>query len=400
MIFADGSAIVASSRGASTRGMKHAGRRPGRIIIDDLENEESVATADQRDKTWDWVTRTVRPMLDPVRGRMVWVGTLLHEDAAMPRAEASGGFTVIKNSAIIKHPDRQDLWDSWEKVWDEATRAGKVGIQAADAFYAANKEQMDVGGKVLWPDRFQYLQLRKEKRRIGTFAFTTEYQNEPVPSENQIIRRDQIIDFRMEQSMENGKAVTWLLSERGEAVRLDECRLYITIDPAISEKNTADYFALGVLAVHPNGTMWLIDLVHDRMSFDKQVKMVVDVYVKWRARLGDKVIAVGIESVMYQKALKQAIDTAGRAAGLMIPTRELHPASDKILRLTRTQPAFEQGLVHVMKTEHGVVVDEVTGFTRDGKIHPKNDDAMDMLVYGVSLAESRGLTDLYGSFHL
>jgi predicted phage terminase large subunit-like protein len=120
----------------------------------------------------------------------------------------------------------------------------------------------------------------------------------------------------------------------------------------------------------------------------------------WRARLGDKVIAVGIESVMYQKALKQAIDTAGRAAGLMIPTRELHPASDKILRLTRTQPAFEQGLVHVMKTEHGVVVDEVTGFTRDGKIHPKNDDAMDMLVYGVSLAESRGLTDLYGSFHL
>ncbi|HXH92152.1 MAG TPA: hypothetical protein VNN25_11275 [Thermoanaerobaculia bacterium] len=52
------------------------------------------------------VTITHLPMLDPERGRTVSVGTFLHEDAAMPRAETSGSYKVIKIFAEPRTPLR------------------------------------------------------------------------------------------------------------------------------------------------------------------------------------------------------------------------------------------------------------------------------------------------------
>jgi predicted phage terminase large subunit-like protein len=389
LVFADGSAIVASSRGASTRGMKRNGKRPGRVIIDDLENEETVATNDQREKTWSWLTRTVQPMLDPVRGRTVWVGTLLHEDAAMPRAEASGSYRVIKRKSIISEPTNTALWDEYEAIWTKVGSEGRNGKLEARAFYEAHKDAMDAGVEVAWPTRFPYIYLREERRRLGSFAFSREYQNEPVASENQIIRQDQIQNFTMEGFIgPDGKPDTYLKGENGVVVKLSECVEYIAIDPAISEKSTADYFALAVMAAHPTGSRWFLDFVHDRFPFDKQITVAVQKYVERRQRVGNRVVAMGIETVMYQKALKQAIDKAAREAGLEIPTVELRPVTDKILRLTRHQPTFEQGLVYMQKTKHAFAVAEVCGYTRDGKIKPANDDAMDTVVYDLMLAEA------------
>lgn len=397
VVFDDGGAIVASSAGASTRGMKRGGVRPGLIVIDDLENEKTVATPDQREKTWTWFTRTVRPMLRP-GGKIVWVGTLLHEDASMPRAERSGAFRVLKRSAIIREPTNTALWKKYDETWSEAQARGEQGKAAARAFYHANKAAMDAGAEVLWPARFPYIDLYEKRREIGSFAFSTEYQNTPVASDNQIVRPDQIIDFHQEQVIEDGTAVTYCIGADGQTVKLADLQLYLAIDPAISQKSTADYFALSVLGAHANGSRWLLDLVHDRLSFEQQIQAILRTYVAWRAKAGDRIIAVGVESVMYQKALKQALDSAARAAGLSIPTREIVPINDKVLRLTRQQPLFEQGLVHVQKDKHGVVVDEVCGFTRDGKIMPTHDDAMDALVYALALAEEKGLAEAYDFF--
>jgi hypothetical protein len=92
-----------------------------------LENEETVATNDQRKKTWSWLTRTVQPMLDPEYGRTIWVGTLLHEDAAMPRAEVSGSYKVVKRKSILVEPTNTALWDAYEAIWTKAGAEGRNG---------------------------------------------------------------------------------------------------------------------------------------------------------------------------------------------------------------------------------------------------------------------------------
>jgi hypothetical protein len=70
--------------------------------------------------------------------------------------------------------------------------------------------------------------------------------------------------------------------------------------------------------------------VRDRLPFDRQLTTVVQKYVERRQRSGNRVITMGIETVMYQKALKQAIDKAAREAGLAIPAVELRPLTDKL----------------------------------------------------------------------
>lgn len=385
VVFADGCAILFSSRGASTRGLKHNGNRPWRIFFDDLENDESVATLLQRDKTWDWVNRSVRPMLDPEHGRLIWVGTLLHEDACMVRAEKSGAFTVMKRSSIIRDADRQDLWEEWERVWESAVLNGKNGRDEARAFYEARREEMDEGAEVLWPERFPYEFLRAKKREIGSFAFATEYQNHPAASENQIVRDSDIVNFHGAVITDRGQTETWLVDDSGMRVRLRDLALVITVDAAISEKDTADYFVAMVVGAHQNGTRWVLDMRRDRLPIAGQVQTILDLYANWMER--GNVVAIGVETVAYQKALKQLLDAAGRSIGLSLPTRELKPVTDKIMRLSRWQPSFERKEVRIQKNVHASLVEEITGFTRDGKLRPSHDDTVDALTYGLELLE-------------
>lgn len=414
LIFATRGQIAGSSHGSSDRGASDEEQRPDLVIGDDIENIKTVATADQRDQTQEWWESEIIPMMDSERGRALWVGTMLHEDAAMAREASSGGYHVIRKSAVISEPANTALWNEAARVWDEARskapanaraddekaaeKAAKTGVAAARKFYLAHQSEMDAGAEVLWEAKHPYFALWAKRRLLGSTRFSLEYQNEPVAAENLIVQPTQIINFRIESVIEAASPVTYLLGDDGQMVKLSELQFYMAIDPAISQKSTADYFALSVLGAHSNGSRWLLDLVHDRLSFEQQIQTILRTYVAWRSKVGDRIIAVGVESVMYQKALKQALDSAALAAGLSIPTREILPINDKVLRLTRQQPLFEQGLVHVQKDKHGVVVDEVCGFTRDGKIMPTHDDAMDALIYALALAEEKGLAEAYDFF--
>lgn len=384
--FADGSTIQCLAAGASSRGLKHAGDRPGLIVIDDLEEEKAAASPAQRESTWQWFTRTVKPMPHPERGRIVWVGTLLHPDASMPRAERSGAFKVIKKQAIIRDADRQDLWEQWENTWEEATLAGKVGKDVARAFYEKHKAAMDEGAEVLWPSRFPYITLREIKREIGSFAFSTEYQNEAIASENQIIKPTDIIDFSGAVYATGATPETVLRDATGATVTLGEMTLVMAVDPAISKKSTADFFVALVLAAHPNGTRWVLDMVRSHLSVDEQVREIITLYQKWRRVVGDRFTAIGIETVAYQEALKQLLDQAGRKMGLALPTKGVKPIADKILRLQRWQPQFEQHLIRIQTHAHSALVEELTGFTRDGKSLPTHDDTVDALTYALELS--------------
>lgn len=398
LVFASGGQISCSSHGSSDRGSRDEEQRPDLVLGDDIENLKTIATTDLRDNTQEWWEAEIFPMRDPHVGRVIWVGTMLHEDAAMARVAASGGYQVIKKQAIIREPTNQALWEECAVVWARAQNDGGVGVDASRAFYEAHRDAMDTGAVVLWPARHDYFDLWSTRRLIGSTRFATEFQSEPVASGNQIVTPTQIHDFRLETVVEDGKTETYLIGHNGVVVKLSECLLYEAIDPAISEKNTADFFAMGVMAAHPNGTRWFLDFIHDRMPYDRQVTGAVQKHVEWRQRVGDRIQTLGIETVMYQKALKQGIDRAATAAGLSIPTRELRPVTDKIFRLTRHQPTFEQGRVYMQKQKHAFAVDEVCGYTRDGKIKPKHDDAMDVVVYCLMLAEEVGLASMVSTF--
>lgn len=77
--------IVPRGAGQQVRGRRHKTSRPDLIIVDDLEDDESVMSEDQRKKLWRWFLSSVVNTVD--RGRKDWkivvIGTVLHEDSLL-----------------------------------------------------------------------------------------------------------------------------------------------------------------------------------------------------------------------------------------------------------------------------------------------------------------------------
>ena len=147
----NGTAIVARGTGASTRGVKNGPDRPDIAICDDIMTDALAESKKQRDKVYNWFKRVVLPL-----GRDIFpvlINTIFHEDDIVCR--------LFKELA-------------------EGRLKGWVGFR-----FAASTPS----GESLWPAYWTDEKLRKKEDELGSAAWSTEMQNEPLSSEDAIIKR-------------------------------------------------------------------------------------------------------------------------------------------------------------------------------------------------------------------
>jgi hypothetical protein len=86
---------------------------------------------------------------------------------------------------VYEWPTRADLWEEYLKIRAEGFLPGGDRGEAATAYYAERRVDMDAGSRVAWPARhgrgelsaLQYaFNLRQDLREE---AFSAEYQNDP-----------------------------------------------------------------------------------------------------------------------------------------------------------------------------------------------------------------------------
>ena len=139
LVLGNGTIIRAKGRGFQIRGF-----RPDIILCDDLEDEETLYSREQREKLEQWFFRTLLPALKPDQG-LLYVGTKLHQLALIGKLEDKEEFTSRHFKALT----------NGVSIWEE-----------------------------YWPtDRL--LALRKE---LGNYAFEAEYQNNPISLADQPIK--------------------------------------------------------------------------------------------------------------------------------------------------------------------------------------------------------------------
>ena len=176
------------------RGLKHtrpdgSSIRPSLVLIDDPQTDESAGSPSQ--------CSTREKILS---GAILGLGG--------PGAKIAGlcTITVIRPDDLadrlldrVRHPawqgERSQLvydWPTAEDLWleyGELRRAGQrngTGTAEADEFYAARREEMEVGSRVAWPVRHNSDELSAIQHawnlRIdrGDAAFFAEYQNQPL----------------------------------------------------------------------------------------------------------------------------------------------------------------------------------------------------------------------------
>lgn len=373
--------ITALGAGQKIRGRRHEEHRPSLIILDDVENEEGVRSADQRDKLRDWFTRAVLNAGDH-RTNVVVVGTILHYNSVLanlvdPRKGV--GWAGYKYQAIEAWSARPELWDRWERLYNSIDSCdGAAGPEAARAFFEARKAEMLEGARVLWREREgeDYYGLMKQRIILGRAAFDSEKQNEPINPEDRLFRES---DFQFWDS--DGTTEEQLLqSLRGH------CRIIGACDPSLGKAGKGrDDSAIITLARNTStGTLYVLDADIRRRLPDNLVEAILAYQTR------RKCAVFGIESNQFQSLLAGELRRRGNAQGVYPRTKEINHTSDKLGRIQSLQPLVASGTIRFSR-RHQTLLDQLRQFPKGN-----HDDGPDALEMAVSLATAGGAS-LHGS---
>ena len=271
------------------------------IIADDLIDEENSRTKHMRDKTKQWYYQTLDPTLDPPdpdvphRGEFHRLGTRYHY------------------SDLYGHLIENELKNHHHII-----------------------KALNEKGQSPWPEKRPPEWFAKKKRKSGLIIFNAQYQCDTEAMKGEIFQYDdcQRIDS-------------------AEYPAISGLRVFMGVDLAISENESADKFAIAVIGATKDRTAYYtLDYYEGQLRFSQQTKMILRFYRRW-----DPIVAV-IESNQYQ--LGQIHTLQDTYPGIRV--RPKNTDKDKVTRAMKLEPLFEQGRMFFKKNEHDLLVEQLVLF--------------------------------------
>ena len=395
MVTANGVRIEALGAGMKVRGRRHGPYRPDFVAGDDLENDQTVESPLQRLKVKRWWHRAVLKAGSPDCD-FIALGTIIHYDCLQASLLTLPGWRGRKYKALLAPAANQDLWAEWEGLYTNLEDDDREGT--ARAFYEANREAMDAGTAVAWPERFPYYALRQmllgEKSPTGAkiSSFAAEMQNEPVSDEDRLF---QVIKFwHWEQ-----RRGSWFLvpDEAGEAVALRTCRLVGACDPSMGESTAADFSALVDVLISRGNRMFVAYAGLERRHPDRIIDAIGERARYWAER-GMFYQAYGIESNQFQKLFAGQAAREMLAGGIRLPIVEVKSTANKRARVASLQPDLRAGYVLLLREPGRATPEEQAALYEQLWVFPvgDHDDGPDALEMARTLAAGAGPSGAIG----
>jgi predicted phage terminase large subunit-like protein len=301
------------------RGLKSRHTRPTRIVLDDVESDEHIENVEQRQKYLSNYIKGIIPAQDNRNGVTKMWGTILHDDSLL--------------STLIKNHDGEIL-----RAWD--------------------KDRV-----LLWPTYWTIEKLENKRSEMaidgkGDSAFYQEYFNEPVSEEDAIFNREMFHYFNKLQL---------------ESIKKRPHNIYIMVDPAISKRETADYTAIVAVLVDQLNRIYVLEIIRMRMDPIETIKALFAMYERWQP------IAVGVESVAYQKSLIYFINEEKKRKNSIVRSmvvKEVKADTDKARKIKGLQPRYAIGNIYHNSDDQNtkILESELTRFPRGA-----TDDIIDAL---------------------
>lgn len=319
IVTANGIKVEAFGSAKKIRGRRHGPFRPDLAILDDIENDENVATPEQRDKLQRFVSKGVMS-LGPADDSMdaVIIGTVLHYDSVLSRFLKNPLWHRKVFKAILAWPDRMDLWDTFEELLLNGETPGE-GEAAAMAHYAAHQAEMDKGAEVSWPAVRPLVKLMVRRARDGHDAFDSEQQNDPVSGDDAPF---------------NGCITFWVN-------RLAEWVFYGACDPSLGKKgNKRDPSA--ILVGGYQRVLGILDVVHAgirKRTPDRIISDIIEAQREWAC------VMWAFEATQFQEFARTELLKRSVLAGMPVPAMPFQRHSDKDLDIMSLQPHVAHGQI-------------------------------------------------------
>jgi phage terminase large subunit-like protein len=315
--------IFARGSGQQIRGLKYLKYRPDLIILDDLEDDELVQSADRRSGLQRWLHSEVYPALDVQTGRILYIGTILHYDSLLMKVLS------------------KDMYLEWDK-----------------SLY----KSMITETESLWPEHLtikDLAQIKEDYIQSGVgHLFYAEYQNEPRDSESQFFRRE---DWRYYDDPELAGRML---------------NTFMTMDLAVSRGKQADYTVVVVVSVDSDGGQYIREIRRGKWGPKEIVDQMFLMAGKWSPS------KLGVEDGIEWQTLRPYVDDETKRRGTYLPLEELKHGG----RSKKESPTRIRGLDPLYKThkmfhlrgaeETKLLEDELFTFPSG-----KHDDIIDALAY-------------------
>lgn len=271
------------------------GRGGNLIIIDDPIKPEDAMSEARRSAVNEWFDRTLYSRLDDKRrDAIVLIMQRLHvEDLA--------GYVIEKEPWV--HLNLPAIGDAEQKI--------QIG---------ANLFHTRAGGEVLHEDREPAAALQRLKATLGTFNFSAQYQQAPVPPEGEIINWDWFPRYDRLPPREHSDSVvqSW--------------------DTASKASELSDYSVCTTWLVKGKD-YYLMDVLREKLSYPDLKRSVMDQALQYCA---DDII---IEDKGSGTSLIQDLHLDG-TQGVPYPIG-VTPEQDKITRMSAKSSKIEAGQVHL-----------------------------------------------------
>lgn len=308
------------------------------LVIDDpVKDAEEAASETIQLKHWEWWISTARTRLEKGAGVILVMTRWNENDLAgqmLAAAEQEGG-------------------EPWEVL--------NLPAMAEEGDPLGRKE-----GMALCPELFDHATLEQTRKASGGYWWAAMYQQRPMPAEGGLFKRT---DFRTFYE-DPDRDLYWMRrdedGEEPKPVGRDYVYRFVTIDPAFSEKETADYTAMLLWGVTPWMDLLLLDV--ERVRFDVEnlaaaIRRYYDLH---------KPNDVRVESKAYgAKVIHQLV-------GQGLPIIPLDADTDKVTRALSAVPRYEAHTVY-----HRAGADWLDAYERELLLFPsgKNDDQVDAFAY-------------------
>jgi phage terminase large subunit-like protein len=260
------------------------------IISDDLVDEDNSRTKGQRDKTRTWYYQTLDPTLEPPsvevehQGEHHRLGTRYHYDD------------------LYGHLIANELKEHHQVI-----------------------PGLDTKGRSPWPEKYPPRWFLEKKQKSGLIIFNAQYQCDTEAMKGEIFKYDDC------QQVDD---------ERFPDARV--LRVYMGVDLAISEKDSADKFAIVVIGVAPDrSAFYCLDYFEEQLRFSAQTRKIIEFSERWDP------IRIGIETNAYQLAQFQALKEKRPDLRL----RKIQTDKDKISRAWKLSSFFEERKVFFRKSQ-------------------------------------------------
>ena len=365
ILLANGVKIEAVGSGKKLRGRRHKEWRPDLIVCDDLENDENVNTPDQRKKLKNWYDKAVSAVGDTYTD-IVYIGTLLHYDSLLAAVFRKPEYECRRYQAVISWADDTTLWDAWERIYTDLTnpRHKEDGL----AFFESNRDEMLEGTAVLWEEKMSYYRLMCERVNIGTAAFNSEYQNDPIDPENCTFQ-EEWFDF-------------WDDEGKQQPDFSDPKFLFIGAnDPSLGKNRKSDTSSIFAIA-KDTSTGYLYVVIADiaKRKPDQIIEDALEASRRLKRDYKRPYYKFGVETVQFQYYFAEIMRQKAAAVGEYLPIEEINSTQNKDARIQSLQPFVKNGYIKFSK-KHKTLLKQMTEYPMG-----KNDDGPDGLQMAVKLA--------------